>query len=118
MILLLQAQGALHAAAPDAYVVHAGERAGALARRVAETLRDHGACVALHAGGGSFKSQMKKADASGARLALIVGDDEAASETVAIKALRDGGDQISVPVQDLPARFAALNISKDEYGCL
>ena len=56
--------------------------------------------------------------ASGARLAVIVGDDEADSDTVAIKTLRDGGDQVSVPVQDLPARFAAMNISKDEYGCL
>jgi len=118
MILLLQAQGTLHAAAPDAYVVHAGERAGVLARRVAETLRDHGASVVLHAGGGSFKSQMKKADASGARLAVIVGDDEAASGSVAIKTLREGGEQIVVPVADLLPRFAALNVSKDEYGCL
>jgi histidyl-tRNA synthetase len=118
MILLMEAQGAAHPAGPDGYIVHAGERAAALARRVAETLRDHGACVVLHAGGGSFKSQMKKADASGARLALIIGDDEAASDTVAIKTLRSGGDQISVPVKDLPARFAALNVSKDEYGCL
>jgi len=118
MILLLQAQGTLHAAAPDAYVVHAGERAGVLARRVAETLRDHGASVVLHAGGGSFKSQMKKADASGARLAVIVGDDEAAAGSVAIKTLRDGGEQIVVPVADLLPRFAALNVSKDEYGCL
>ena len=98
--------------------MHAGERAAALARRVAETLRDHGACVVVHAGGGSFKSQMKKADASGARLALIVGDDEAMAETVAIKTLRNGGVQISVPVHELLARFAALNTSKDEYGCL
>jgi hypothetical protein len=37
---------------------------------------------------------------------------------VAIKTLRSGGDQVSVPIQDLPARFAALNVSKDEYGCL
>ena len=118
MILLLQEQGTLHAAAPDAYIVHAGERAGVLARRVAETLRDHGAAVVLHAGGGSFKSQMKKADASGARLAVIVGDDEAAAGTVAIKTLREGGEQICVPVADLLPRFAALNVSKDEYGCL
>ena len=68
--------------------------AGVLARRVAETLRDAGASVVLHAGGGSFKSQMKKADASGARLALIVGDDEAAAGSVAIKPLREGGEQI------------------------
>jgi histidyl-tRNA synthetase len=118
MILLLAAQGAIHAAAPDAYVVHAGERGSALARHVAEMLRDHGASIVVHAGGGSFKSQMKKADASGARLALIVGDDEAAAGTIAIKQLRDGGDQVAVPLQDLAARFAALNTSKDEYGCL
>jgi histidyl-tRNA synthetase len=61
---------------------------------------------------------LKKADASGARLALIVGDDEAAAGTIAIKQLRDGGDQVAVPLQDLAARFAALNTSKDEYGCL
>jgi histidyl-tRNA synthetase len=61
---------------------------------------------------------MKKADASGARLALIIGDDEASASMVAIKTLRDGGDQVAVPLGDLHARFAALNTSKDEYGCL
>jgi histidyl-tRNA synthetase len=118
MILLLEAQGKAHAAALDAYVVHAGDKAGAVARRVAETLRDHGASIALHAGGGSFKSQMKKADASGARLAIIVGDDEAAAGTVAIKHLREGGDQLAVPLADVVARFAALNTCKDEYCSL
>jgi histidyl-tRNA synthetase len=118
MILLLEAQGKARAAAPDAYVVHAGDKAGAVARHVAETLRDHGASVVLHAGAGSFKSQMKKADASGARLAIIVGDDEAAAGTVAIKHLREGGDQVAVPLADVVARFAALNTGKDEYGSL
>ena len=118
MILLLAAQGKVAAAAPDAYVVHAGERGSSLARRVAETLRDHGASIVLNAGGGSFKSQMKKADASGARLAVIVGDDEASANSVAIKPLREGGDQVVVPLQDLVARFAALNTPKDEYGCV
>ena len=118
MILLMHAQGASHAHTPDGYIVHAGARGAALARRIAETLRDHGASIVLHAGGGSFKSQMKKADASGARLALIVGDDEAASDTVSIKALREGGDQVAVPVRDLLPRFAAMKTSKDEYGCV
>jgi histidyl-tRNA synthetase len=118
MILLLHAQGALRITVPDGYIVHAGERAASVARKVAETLRDHGASIVLHAGGGSFKSQMKKADASGARLALIVGDDEAAAGTIAIKTLRDGGEQVFVPVDDVVARFAALNTSKEEYGCL
>ncbi len=118
MILLMQAQEAIAACPLDAYVVHAGERATELARRVGETLRDHGARVVVHAGGGSFKSQMKKADASGARLALIIGDDEAAAETVGVKPLREPGEQAAVPVRDLPARFAALIVSKEEYGCL
>jgi len=118
MIMLLTARGRLRVHAPDGYVVHVGAQASAVARRAAETLRDHGASVVLHAGGGSFKSQMKKADASGAQLAVIVGDDEAAAGIVAIKTLRDGGAQVSVPLADLPARFAALNTSKDEYGCL
>ena len=118
MILLLEAQGKAHAPALDAYVVHAGDKAGEVARHVAETLRDHGASIVLHAGGGSFKSQMKKADASGARLAIIVGDDEAAAGTVAIKHLREGGDQVAVPLADVVARFAALNTGKDEYGSL
>ena len=109
MILLLQAQGASHAAAPDAYVVHAGEPRPRVARRVAETLRDHGACVVVHAGGGSFKSQMKKADASGARLALIVGDDEAAAGTRRDQAAarRRRADRRAGRGRLLP-RFAAL----------
>jgi histidyl-tRNA synthetase len=118
MVLLLRAQHAVREACPDAYVGHAGERAATLARRVAEVLRDHGATIVLHAGGGSFKSQMRRADASGARLAIIIGDDEAAAGTVAIKDLREAGDQVAVPVADIAARFAALNTSKDEYGCL
>jgi len=118
MILLLDAQGKARATPPDAYVVHAGSNAAAVARRAAETLRDHGATIVVNAGGGSFKSQMKRADASGARLAIIVGDDEAAARTVAIKHLREGGDQVAVPLDDLVARFAALNTTRDEYGSL
>jgi histidyl-tRNA synthetase len=116
MILLLQAQASVAPAGPDAYIVHAGERAGVVARQVSETLRDHGASIVINAGGGSFKSQIRRADASGARVALIVGDDEAAAGTVAIKHLREGGEQIAVPVRDIAARFAALNQAKDEHG--
>jgi histidyl-tRNA synthetase len=108
MILLLQEAGATAQAAPLAYVVHAGADAAPLARRIGETLRDHGHAVVVNAGGGSFKSQMKKADASGARFALIIGDDEAATGTVAVKPLRAGGDQVAVAAADVPARLAAL----------
>lgn len=75
----------------DVYVVHQGEAASRLAFRVAEGLRDNAVDVVLHCGGGSFKSQMKKADASGATFAVIIGDDEAATGDVQLKALRDEG---------------------------
>ena len=68
---------------------------------------DAGHAVVVHAGGGSFKSQMKKADASGARYALIVGDEEAASGTVAVKPMR-GGEQFVVATADVASRFATL----------
>ncbi len=80
--------------APDAYVVHQGEDALIFAWKTVEYLRDHGLKSILHCGGGSFKSQMKKADASGARFALIIGDDEAAVEEVSLKPLREATDQV------------------------
>ncbi len=105
LILLVQEMGAVQCPAPLAYVVHAGDAAGALARRVAEGLRDAGHAAVLNAGGGSFKSQMKRADASGARYAIIIGDDEVAAGTASVKPLR-GGEQYAVPVAELAARLA------------
>ena len=61
---------------------------GCIAMQTAETLRDAGLSVVLHGGGGSFKSQMKKADASLANYAVLIGDDEAAANQVTLKALR------------------------------
>ena len=79
--------------APDLYIVHAGEAASRFAWTVAETFRDAGLAVILHCGGGSFKSQMKRADNSGARFAAIIGDDEAQSEQVSVKPLRESAEQ-------------------------
>jgi histidyl-tRNA synthetase len=67
-----------------------------MAVRVAEGLRDLGIRVCWHAGGGSFKAQMRRADASGAALALIIGDDEAAAGCAAVKPLRAAGEQRAV----------------------
>ena len=72
----------------DVYVAHQGELAAHFAFNVAEQLRDHGLTVVLDGGSGGFKSQMKKADASGARFAVIIGDDEAAAHQVTVKSLR------------------------------
>ena len=91
------------AAVPDAYVVWSGAQAELLAWTVAEQLRDAGMDIAMHAGGGSFKSQMKRADASGARFALVIGDDEAQAGQVSLKPLRDQQDQVRVLPADLPA---------------
>lgn len=94
LLALMEGAGTPLAATPsDAYVVRVGDAAQGFAAQVAEQLRDAGLRVALHCGGGSFKSQMKKADASGARFALIIGDDEAVAGQVAIKPLRGGGEQ-------------------------
>ncbi|MBB1624969.1 histidine--tRNA ligase [Achromobacter sp. UMC71] len=72
----------------DVYVVHQGEEAQRLAARVGEDLRDAGLSVVVHAGSASFKSQFKRADASGARVAVILGADEVASQTASVKFLR------------------------------
>src|SRR5579862_3474907 len=107
VLLLLQDAGKSLAHAPDAYVVHVGDGATRLGTAVAEKLRDAGFEIVLHAGGGSFKAQMKRADASAARFALILGEDEAASNVVSVKDLRAGigGPQISVPPSELAAQL-------------
>ena len=89
--------------APDVYVVHQGEAAAAWAWRACERLRDGGLTVVLHCGGGNFKAQLKKADASGARFALLVGDDEAAAGKVSLKPLRHAAPQVLVDVDAVPA---------------
>ena len=87
---------ALATPVPDAYIVHAGDAAQAFAWKAAAALRGAGLDTVLHCGGGSFKSQMKKADASRARYALIIGDDEAATQQVTLKPLRDTAEQTRV----------------------
>ena len=104
--LIRESDGAPAPEGIDVYLVHQGEAASRMAPRVAEGLRDQGIDVLFHCGGGSFKSQMKKADASGAAFAVIIGDDEAAAGEVTLKHLRqspeDGeGQQQRVAVDRL-----------------
>jgi histidyl-tRNA synthetase len=94
VFLLMQEYGVQAEFKPDAYLVNVGELAEAEAIVIAEQLRDAGLSVIVHAGGGSFKSQMKKADRSGARFALILGDDEIQANLIAIKPMTNGGEQI------------------------
>ncbi len=94
LLALWREQGGVAARiAPDVYVVHQGEQAHRFAFKVAEGLRDSAFAVQLHCGGGSFKAQMKRADASGAALAVIIGDIEAAANEVSLKPLRDESQQ-------------------------
>ena len=92
----------------DAYLVHQGPGTLEFAFALGEELRAAGLAAVLHAGGGSFKAQMKKADASGATLALIVGENELAADAVAVKPLRDGRPQRQVPRAGLAAQLNAL----------
>jgi histidyl-tRNA synthetase len=103
LLALLGEAGTAAVFSPDAYIVHQGEAASGFAWEVSERLRDMGLSVVLHCGGGGFKSQMKKADASGARYALIIGDDEAAAGEVSIKPLREMREQWKLDVAEVAA---------------
>ena len=101
LLALLEIEGTAPARyAPDAYLVHAGEAAAVWAWQVSRKLRGQGIAVAMHAGGGSFKSQMKKADASGARYAVVIGDNEAAENRLVLKPLREASEQASLGVDE------------------
>ena len=86
--LLRDTGGAAATRTPDAYVLSQGDGTQEYALTLAETLRAAGYSIIQHAGGGSFKSQMRKADASGAWTALIVGPDEVRDGEVSVKLLR------------------------------
>jgi len=98
----------------DVYVVSHGNAARATALRLAESIRDQlsGKKVVVHCGDGKFKSQMKKADASGADLALVLGEDEVAAGTVGIKSLRKGGEQSTISQETL-AQYCLDYFSKE-----
>jgi histidyl-tRNA synthetase len=94
--------------APDVYVVAAGDGAFAVGMKLAEQLRDviAGLKVELNLGGGSFKSQLKRADKSGAAYAVILGEDEVARNEAGLKPLRTGEDQTSVALDELANALA------------
>src|SRR5574343_241821 len=113
--LLCDSGGQPAAPSPDVYIVHQGEAASRLAFRVAEGLRDQGMDVLLHCGGGSFKSQMKKADSSGAIFAVIIGDDEAVNGEAQLQSLREEGvEQRKMKVDDLAEAIIGQWIDSDE----
>jgi histidyl-tRNA synthetase len=110
----------------DVYVVHQGDTAREQAFIIAERLRDTGLDVILHCSAdgqtASFKSQMKRADASGAAFAVILGEDEIASGTVGVKPLRNAGqdgsksEQHNVPAEDLTEFLINAMVASAEDG--
>ena len=90
----------------DVFVVAAGEGTVRKAFDVTESLRTHTSMrIVQNAGGGSFKSQMKKADKSGARVALIIGEQELEKDSVVLKPLAGGGQQEIVACEDLRTKL-------------
>jgi histidyl-tRNA synthetase len=92
----------------EVYVVHQGDEAQRRAALLAESLRDAGMSVIVHAGAASFKSQFKRADSSAASIAVILGGDELAAGVASVKMLRavaqtPDAAQFSVPFDDLVA---------------
>ena len=112
LVLLLETLAclpeALHQPA-DAFICAFGEAAELAALSLAEGLRDAvpDLRLLLNAGGGSFKSQFKKADKSGARYALILGEDELAARVVGCKPLRDDSEQQNIAWSDLSEYLAS-----------
>ncbi|MDJ0779294.1 MAG: histidine--tRNA ligase [Gammaproteobacteria bacterium] len=94
----------------DVYLALRGADCAALGQRLAEEIRDRLPQLRLvvHAGGGSFKSQMRRADRSGARIALILGESEIEASSISIKFLRDAREQIEVSQAEVAQRLPAL----------
>jgi len=87
-----QAESTVDHSECDIYMVHQGEAEQRRSAALAELLRDAGYRVVVHAGSTGFKSQFKRADASGAQVALIIGADELAADQVSLKWLRKNDD--------------------------
>ncbi len=102
MLTGLSLQNSQWASHPDFYVTAVGEGSAAFAFSLAEKVRSAAGTptVQLHCGGGSFKSQMKKADKSNARYALLIGESEVAAQSVTLKPLRADQEQKTLPAQE------------------
>jgi histidyl-tRNA synthetase len=111
LVELMKEQGNFtDTAAPDAYLVLAGERAASAGLALAEQLRSAvpGLQLITNLGGGGFKAQFKRADRSGARYALVVGDDELEQQQITLKDLKGETAQQTLPTQDVVALLKQL----------
>jgi histidyl-tRNA synthetase len=111
LVLMLEAAETLpETRAPDLFAIALGDEAQRVALAATEALRDR--FPQLHVqqqlGGGSFKSQMKKADRSGAAVALLWGEDEVAAQEISVKPLRERGEQQRMTLDALTAALPGL----------
>ncbi len=108
--LLEQQQAEIPGNEPHLYVVAVGEQAQRYGLLLSEQLREALPALRImtHCGGGSFKSQFKKADRSGARFALVLGDEEIEKRQAGLKSLRERIDQENVGFEALPGRLVEL----------
>jgi histidyl-tRNA synthetase len=97
----------------DVYLVNQGEAAARAAFRAAEMLRNRGFAVIQHCGEASFKSQMKRADSSGAAVAVIIGDEEAAAGEASVKPLREERAQFRVELEQISDAVSDLLYGED-----
>jgi histidyl-tRNA synthetase len=119
LVALLESAGSVPAARrPDVYVVVGGAAVAGEALRIVERLRSErpGVRFELHVGGGNFKAQFRRADRSGAPLALVVGENELARGMVGMKPLRASAGQSECPLADLPAGVDAALAAADHAG--
>ena len=107
LVELMRSAAEPDAEVPHAYQVMAGAGTIDGGLRLAETLRDRipGIRIQSNLGGGSFKAQFKRADRSGAPLALVLGEDELSQGLVTIKHLRDQSGQLQVKLDELESWF-------------
>lgn len=105
--LMEQQQVSLRDTNAQVYIIHQGEQAGQTALNLSERLRDDipALRLSMHNGGGSFKSQFKRADKSGAAYALVIGEEEAAADQIQIKPLRSQAEQQLIPQAQLSAQL-------------
>lgn len=108
MALIIDQQNPASDIPADVYVVLAGDQALRPGLVLAEMLRDAlpGLSIQMHCGGGSFKSQLKKADKSGATYALILGDNEVSQQVAMVKPLREQSEQQSLAWDQLATFFS------------
>lgn len=110
VVALMEVEGVpIPDTAPHAYLVRVGAEAERAGLRLAETLRSAlpGLRLLTDCSGGDFGKQLKRADKSGARVALVLGDNEVRSQRIGLKPLRNSAEQVSIPWDQAAVRLAA-----------